>query len=365
MMRCGKWLAACLVALLVCTSSVMPAYAALGERYEVTAVSAHNNEVHRLKEELEEKYQITIEYPVFEQNSKNVSGIYVETLHTLDTALSYVTPYVVQQVSAYYQRQNGRRLRFIYQYSDLRGPYSKSGGDEVVVGGFSPDESMIVLHIPNPGEGATITGDAPLTIVHEFGHAVQLMITDQYGYNRLEYEWTTHNKGYAYAAENLSRNPDDTVFMSGYGATSFDEDFAELFAHAYVCNRAGTGLSGRLGTEEAPTPLREKLELMYELLGAYFADSKTFLENFQSLYDVPVSKIYNDLKFTGPHMQFMDYEEPRYMPITLIKLFQDIDERSYVWHPQIGAWIAWHAGTGNSVIIFPDGTWGTTCRSFA
>ena len=355
-MKIGQKLLSVLLALVIaCSLMVTSVWAANGERYSVsaTAVTSHNQAVETKKQELQDLYGIAISYPTYDLNGTDVAAIYPETLETLETALSYVTPYVVRQVSAYYYDLNSKRLRFTYRFADLAG----GQGDSVERGGFDPDEGLIVLLIARPGRGASTSGDEPLTIVHELGHAVHVMIERKYGESALEQEWKAYNQGHSYIASNIESNPSETVFVSGYAATDYHEDVAETFAHVFVRNRSGMGFSNKMSTNGTTTGLGKKVQKLESLLHTYFPDSTTMQENYRKIYTVANSANYKGVTVRGERLQFMGYVEPRYMPyFTLTEL--GVSESSYTWLKALGAWVA--PTSSGYTIMFPDGSWGTT-----
>jgi len=354
-----KLTAVLLTIAIVCSAMTVSVFAAYGERYTVTSVSDHNASVRQLELELEEKYAITISYPTFGQDGGEAAGIYPATLETLDTALGYVSPYLVRSVSSYYQQTTGKRLRFSYRFSALNG---ESWSNEVTLAGFDPDEALIELYIPGPGEGAMMTGDTPMSIVHEFGHAVHMMLENEPGFSALESNWNAANGNYRYSAGNIVENPNDTVFVTGYGATSFAEDFAETFAHSFVCNRPGTGMSGKMGTTERPTPLGKKIAAIDSLLRTYYPKAETAYQNFRRLYTTPSSATYRGLQLSGYHLQFMGFPEPRYLPVGTLEQHSGISANQYRWISAIGGWFV-DTGAENNIVVFPDGTWGFTIHN--
>ncbi len=349
--RVCSFLALCIA--LACM--VVPAFAANGERYSVQDSIAHNQRVQAKADELRQKYAIAISYPTFTQDGQEVAGVFPETLETLDMALSYVTPYVVQQVSQYYQQTTGYRLKFTYSYQDMAG--DGNGGIEMTVGGFDDKTGVIHLFIPRPGRGAMITGDAPMTIVHEFGHALHLMLVNKYDMGELEQSWNSYNQGIPYSEANIAKNPSPLVFISGYGATNYYEDFADTFAHGFVCSRPGLGLSKRLTDSGGNlTALGQKIRKVEAVLTTYFPDSTQAHKNFSKVFSTPGAVQYQGLTFSGVYLQHMGYPEARYLPVYYLSLFNDIPESGYTWIPELGGWSA-KDSTGQMVVVFPELTY--------
>lgn len=353
-----KRLAAVVLALaLILVPLQATAFAAVGERYTVTSGTAHNAAVQAKELALEEKYAITINYSTYWDGETDVAVIQPETLDTLDTALSYVSTYVVRQVSSYYQQNTGKRLRITYRCQDLSGSVT----NEYTVAGFDPDLALIEIYIPQPGTDAQMNGDSPLSLLHEFGHAVHIMMMRRYGSDKMQQEWESINGGYRYSESNIAQNPNEKVFMSAYAATSYMEDFAEVFAHAFVCNRAGLGLSNRLSADGASTALGKKFASALAYLKAYFPDSTEMHQNYAKVYTTPTTLTYNNAKFSGPHLQFIGYAEARYFAISILEKRPDIRPSSYRWVSAIGGWVAANPA-GGYVVVFPDGTWGETAH---
>jgi len=239
-----------------------------------------------------------------------------------------------------------------------------SNTTEITVGGFDPDRSLIELYIPRKGKGAAVSGDAPLTIVHEFGHAVQIMTGNKYGESKMQSEWKAMNGDHTYRASNIESNPSETTFVSGYAATDFAEDFAETFAHAFVCNRSGLGITGKLTSNGASTNLGKKFNYVYTIISTYFPQATTALENFQKLYSTSTSLTYGGVKLSGSYLQFIGYSEPRYLPLTVLDMFPEVRESQYKWIKEIGGWFATREGKDN-LIVFPGGNWGTTSSTLS
>lgn len=332
-------------------------WAAPSKTYRINDPKENNREVETLAAALEEKYGIAILYPtVTGEDSQQLATIFPAMLATLDEALSTVTPALVRQVSAYYYRQTGRRITYSYTYADLRGPYGFGGGNEVQVGGFNRQNARIELFIPQQEGQAIATGDNPLTIVHEFAHAVHFMLADQYGYVRMEREWLALMEGHGFAPDYV----DGSVFITPYASSEFDEDFAETFAHVYICNRPGLGFSHRLGTREQPTALGRKVEYIEKLLGQYLSENQELLENYRKIYETPISTSQSGLRLSGTHLLFIDMEEPRTIPLLLLNNLY-VSERNTVWFASIGGWYCQDI-FGNHLVLFPEGTYGNPGR---
>ena len=81
----------------------------------------------------------------------------------------------------------------------------------------------------NKSNTITLMNPTPSVILHEFGHMVQEALNHKYGYSKLKSEFTAFNKKIPYG-----KWKDDyfLTFASEYANTSFEEDFAEVFAYS-------------------------------------------------------------------------------------------------------------------------------------
>jgi len=352
-----KILAFVFAVMLLWSGMTVPVLAAPSQTYSIRDFEQNNREVAELAEALENKDGITILYPTKTgENFQQLATIVPETLRTLDEALAAVTPSLVRKVSSYYYELNKRRLTFEYVHADMRGPYGEHPQSEVQVGGFNRYTSRIRLFIPNPGEQGVATGDNPLTVTHEFAHAFHYMLTDRYGYISMERRWLELMEGYSFAPERVNKK----VFVSEYAATEYDEDFAETFAHAFVCNRPGLGISNRffrqMGKTKVVTPLGKKVAYIEQLLKLTMPDNQEMLENYRLVYSTPVSTTAAGLRLSGPHLLFINMPEPRLVPMTLLRNLL-VSEKSTVWFPSLGGWYCQDL-YGNHLVLFPEGTYG-------
>lgn len=360
-----KWLAKILVpalaALLLWNGMPFTALAAPSQIYVLSDPEQNNQEVEELAQALEDVYGITILYPTMTaEDSRQLATIFPETLRTLDQALATVTPGLVRKVSAYYYNLNGRRLTFEYVNADMRGPYGEKHQPEVQVGGFHRYTSRVRLYIPDLEEQGIATGDNPLTIVHEFAHAFHYMLTDRYGYVSMEKRWLELMEGHSFAPETV----DQTVFITQYASTTYDEDFAETFAHAFVCNRPGLGISNRLywqeGTNTKTTPLGEKVAYIERMLRITMPNNLEMLDHYRLVYSTSVSTGAAGLRLSGPHLLFINMPEPRLIPLTLLNNLH-VNEKHTVWFPSLGGWYC-KDQNGSHLVLFPEGTYGNPGR---
>jgi len=342
-----------LIVALAATACGLATIAAPSETYALTDAIENTLTVEKLAKTLQEKYGVFIQYPTVGTEYGQSSVIFPQTLKTLDAALSTVTPEMVRQVSEYYYDRNGRHLTFTYTSSDLRGPYGYSSSPEVMVGSFDGDTSQIELYIPLQGGQAIATGDNPLTILHEFAHAVQFMLANQIGYARMEQQWNSLMDGAAYGQSPA----DPKIFITQYAAVDFEEDFAETFSYIYMCNRPGLGFSHRLFDEpDAPNPLGKKAAYIERLIARHFTEINASLENYRKIYSTPASVNKLGVRLSGPHLLFIGMEEPRTVPLMLLTSL-DVNEPDLVWLSEIGGWYCQDA-SGNHLLLFPNGTFG-------
>lgn len=322
--------------------------------FAAESVAEKNAAIARKEAEIEAKYGINIEYPT---DSNGLAIVTQNSLITLDDSLNNVTAGVVRQVSSYYAEKNGKKLTFSY----VRDP-SYGSGNEVVLAGFDSERSLIELYIPRSNTGTLATGENPITIVHEFGHAFHFMYTDKYGMDKMRSEWTAYNGGAAYKPANIVDNPNTKVFVTGYAATMFEEDVAETFAHVFVRNQAGQGFSNLLTSNGAQTGLGKKVAYVEKMLTAYLQDTATAVANYRRIYSTPVSVNYQGMRLSGEHLQFMGYPQPRYvLGGTLSGLGRERSEA--IWMRSIGGWYVKDTA-GDELIIFPGGWWAEVGPNF-
>ena len=318
-------------------------------------VEQTNMQIAEMRDELEEKYYIDIDYKIASNGRATVT---LNSLTTLDKALNEATPELVRQVSNYYNGLNGRRLRFSYVKSSA----VINERDETVLAGFDDTRSLIELYLPSSNDAAMITGESPINILHEFAHAAHIMFMQHYGEKRMREEWTSFNAGQRYDAENIVKNPDDKIFVSGYAATSFHEDVAETLAHALVRNRNGQGMSAKLYSNGQWTGLGKKVRYIESMLEKGFANTAQVLKNYKRVYEATGAVTYQNMRFSGDYLQYIGYPQPRYvLNGTLNRLNKKLE--SAIWMTDLGGWYVRERG-GNEIIVFPGGVWCETPGSF-
>lgn len=298
--------------------------------------------------ELEGKYGVGI---VYKTNNNGQATITMNSLDTLDRALENVTPVVVKQVSSYYKKVNGQRITFSY----VRSSSNLTGSAEAVLAGFDNTTSLIELYIPGSSADVIATGENPISIVHEFGHAFHFMCADLYGSAKLKTDWMQFNGKIDYHPLNIQENPNSRVFVTGYAATMYEEDVAETFAHAFVRNQAGLGFKNKLSTDGKQTALGKKVAFVENLIATYVNEPEQALENYRQIYTTATAINYQGMRFSGDYLQYMGYPQPRYiLSGTLSSLEKNKDQA--IWLRVIGGWYV-REKNGNEIIIFPGGSW--------
>lgn len=326
----------------------MPFSAAAAEKLTPEQTSA---QVEQKAVELEKKYDIRIGYP---SDRDGLAKIPVSTLETLDMALENVTPGLVRQVSEYYRQKNGARLSINYvQRTDNL--VESSEGIEATLGAFDNTRSLIEMYLPGGSSPVVMTGEAPIQIVHEFGHALHFLYTDQYGFDKMKKEWSAFNQGESYDRQNIMQNPNDKVFVSGYAATMFEEDVAETIGHVFARAKAGQGLKSKLTSGGKQTGLGKKVAYVEKMLSAYLTDTKDAVANYRRIYKTATSVTYQNMQFSGEYLQFAGYAQPRYiLNGTLSRLGKE--KSRAVWIRSIGGWYV-REPDGEELIVFPGYVW--------
>lgn len=321
----------------------MPAYSA-----ETLSTDEYNSQISAEVKSLEKKYGISITYPI---TSNGYAGISLNNLSTLDMSFSNVTPSVIKQISAYYKTINGRQLTIEYALSGTT--VSKNGG--VMLAAFEVDTSIILVLLPSRAGDAIISGENPIAIVHELGHAFHLMVMDKYGKSDLESKWIKFNNGIAYDPNADFASPNKRVFISGYAATSYEEDFADTFASVFVRNKAGQGFKTYLQKDGETTGLGKKVNFIGELIPKYFKDSDEALDNYNRIYKTATSMTFEDCKFSGEYLQYIGYPQPK----NVLKGIQNglkITSEQSTWIRKLGAWRV-ITDKGKEYFLFPGGTY--------
>lgn len=311
--------------------------------------TASNEELEAKRLQLERAYSIRIAY---ELDPSGTASIGTGALDILDQTLGWITPQVVSQVSAYYRETVGNRLTISFVYS----PYQKMGYAFDVLGSFDDDIGVIELYVPAYGRDVAMTGEAPLTVAHEFAHAFHGMARQKYGGEKLEAQWLALNGGQEYRGMyGPAVAYDSTAFITSYSTTSYEEDFAEVFSHAFVRHRDGMGMGPQLEQNGEETALGEKLALVEMLITKLISDSDQAVENLSRCRTADTYLDYQGVRLQGEELQFMGFSYPRYI---LRSILHDmgLEEEESQWVSRIGGWQV--TGTeGDTYLVFPGGEW--------
>lgn len=305
--------------------------------------------------ELEEAYGIDIQYPADLEGNALITQ---SNLDTLNMALATITPQAVREVSDYYRRKNGRPITFSYVLSDR----NYSANSIVVLAGFDNTTSLIELYIPSSRASAIASGDAPINIIHEFGHAIHLMYTDRYGFDRMKQEWLTYNNGIGYDPIYIMENPNDKVFVSGYAATSFAEDVAEVIGHTFIRNQTGQGFANKMVSGGQNTGLGNKVVYVENMLAACLQNSSGALQNYRKAYTASSTLNYQGMNYSGEYLQYAGYPQPRYVLGGTLRVLNKQRDTAY-WLQDLGGWYVQET-SGKEIIVFPGGVWSDVSRSF-
>lgn len=310
------------------------------------AAEDKNAKVEEKRLALEQKYNIVIRYDV---DQDGTAAIGTGDLATLDVALSPVTAAVVRQVSSYYEQKLGSKLTFAFQYTR----YHQPDANVEILASFNTETADIELYIPSSSAGTFTTGASPITILHEFAHAYYFMFADKYGKSNMEKEWVAINGGVAYNEGFLAYAYNKVTFMSSYGATSLEEDFAEIFSHAFLRHREGQGFSHRLMNGDRLTALGKKVAFIEKMLPMYLTDTGTAVANLHRIYTNPINLYYQGIKLSGEQLEYVGCTYPRYV-LNGILGYYGLKQESNRWIFEIGGWEV-KATDGQYYLVFPGG----------
>ncbi|MCL2579176.1 MAG: hypothetical protein FWE32_04000 [Oscillospiraceae bacterium] len=354
-----KGFTAFMLALLIALSLAFPAGAsgdnrtALGTtplNYQTAAATGLNTAVEERRAEIEQRYGIRIRYDV---DHDGTAAIGTGALNTLDVVLGYITPGVVRQLSDYWEARTGQRIQFSFVYSPFQRYASIIGGE--VLGSFNPGSAVIELYIPSFGADVFISGESPLTILHELGHAFHFMAMDHFGEDEMRELWEAFNgDDFEYTTNIESSDFDPFVFVSEYSQYSFEEDFAETFAHAFIRHKPGQGFANYLTLPEGGlSALGRKVNFIERLLPLYLDDTEQMVANYRRVWQTPVVLEHSGLRLLGAHTQYIGFTHPRFV-LTSLAGKLGLEMESNVWVSEIGGWIVIDTN-GMRYAVFPGG----------
>ncbi len=326
-------------ALLLCGSVVFSAFA---------ADAGQQISVEERARELSGKYGIDIAFP---EQPNGSPAITLNNLETLDLAFSNLSAEMVQQVSGYYERRGGSRLRIEYVLAS--DTYQMRGG--VLMAAFEHPKARILIFLPKSSGRAIISGENPIALVHEFGHAFYVMCGELNDNSALRDEWSSLNGGYVYDPYINFINPDENIFISGYATTSLIEDFAETFGHAFARPQDGAGFSERLSSNGSATALGKKVALIEEMITTYIDRPEEALANLRRAYSARSRLEFEGGVFSGEHLQYIGYPQPRNVLNGILSQLGFEEPDAATWVRRLGAW---RITEGNDqFFIFPGGSW--------
>lgn len=337
---------AVLTAVTLCFSMYIPVMAAEG----TNSAGQSTQSISGLKTEMEQKYSIQIRYPKDDNGEARISA---ESLLTLDMALMNATPAVVRQISRYYSNNTGSALTFSFVYHDMDVSQAERG---LILAGFDPSLALIEIYLPINNSRAYVSGENPVTILHEFGHAVQIMMTGSTeSQSQIEIEWKKLNGKLSYGVNSMTENVNPRVFVSAYASSAFAEDFAETFALALCGGRDGLGLMNQLYKDGQQTRLATKLNDIIQRIPNHFSNSQELVANLQKAFTSSTVYQFEGISFSGGYLQYRGYPQPKNIYRGLVAALElSVDEAT--WVRDLGAWRVTDTN-GKEFFLFPGGTW--------
>ncbi len=318
--------------------------------FSLPALAADNSAVDAKIMEIEKKYDIHIKY---ETDPDGSASIGTGTLHTLDLVLDKITPGIVKQVSAYVKEKTGHKLTYSFTYEgklDLDLP-SNVG----VHGVFYEETGLIEIFLPSSSSGTYSSGDNPLAMAHEFGHALEWLCRSKYGAQKLSSEWQALGGGAAYNVFDGRGSYSTTTFVSLYASSSYEEDFAETFAHSVVRDKAGLGFYHLLSKDGVKTALGKKVDYLAALLPKCLQNADGLSAHLKKVYTTPVYREFQNQRLTGSHMQYIGYSYPRYVLRGIMNSPEVSDEiATSRWVSEIGGWYV-VSTTNRYYLVYPGG----------
>ncbi|MDL2233398.1 putative zinc-binding metallopeptidase [Ruminococcaceae bacterium OttesenSCG-928-L11] len=294
-------------------------------------------------QELEEKYGIVISYPM----RNGTAGIGTATLSNLDRCLSTLTAGVVKKLSAWYKTNKGVPITFDYTHT----PFASQRDDMIALASFTPALALMQIYTPpSSAAGAVLTGNGPIAIIHEMGHAFHEYAKSVYGASSLSRDWQALNGKQSYGS---GADYSASTFVTAYASTAYSEDFADTFSHGFICTNAGFSIAGNLTKNGAATALGKKVSFMEQLLVKCFGANATVVSNFQKCRSTPTTLTYEGLKLSGNSLEYIGYNAPFGVLASLLK-YLGIKEETSKWERSIGGWTV-TATSGQTYLVFPGG----------
>ena len=315
-------------------------------------ISEHNKTVEHIVSELEERYNIDISYPI---RHSGYAAIGPPTLDTLNSALEFITPEMVREISEFYRVVKGTgRLEIAFEYPPL-----SSSDTNSALAAFNSAQAKLRIFIPHSNGSMLISGTNPTVIVHEMGHAFHHMLESRVGgAATLQKMWENLSAvRYNYSRQN-NTNPNNLIFATAYASTDYGEDFAETFAMLFTANRPGLGVSARFKDSNGiATVLSKKADFLTDMVAQHINNNEAALENIALIYSTPTRVVYNGIAFSGNELQYIGFSEPN----GIYKAIEDnlsITTKNSQWIKQLGAW--WiESHDGYSFYAFPGGAYTT------
>ena len=292
------------------------------------------------KAALEKAYDIKIVLPTVSRSSVGTA-----TLATLDTCLGYLSADFVRQLSQWYKAETGQKLTFSYiaqapTFADGSHPNAE----------FVYDKALINLFIPSTRQGQSFSGSSPVAIMHELGHAYHAFARKKYGSAKLQTKWNELNGEKIYGTR---RELDRNKYASAYALTHYDEDFAETFAHAFVCNRAGFSIAANLKKNGKNTVLGNKITFLQSLISTQITKPDTALTNLKKIWSTPAYLSFEGMKLSGNSLEYVGFNAP-YNVLKNVLRALDMQAAKSEWKKAVGGWVVTEKD-GKRSLVFPGG----------
>ena len=306
-------------------------------------IAEYNQKVTQKAKELEKKYSITIHYP---SRANGYAAIGTVTLGMLDSSLEFITPQVIRQMSDFFYYRKGHKISVEYVYPPEG--FDTSSGTQLA--SFASELARLQIYIPRFDGQMTISGNSPVAIVHEMGHAFQDFVEYSHGSGNLRNQWLGYNDGYQYDSYR-KLSPSATTFASDYASTDYHEDFAETFAQAFTANRDGLGIAERLSINGERTGLGKKISIVEALLPMYMTDVDQAVLNIKKIYTTASFTNFGSVRLSGNSLEYIGFPEPNGI-ITGVLHAMDVRADTCKWRKEIGGWYI-VSDMGHTYLAFP------------